>query len=40
MLTNAASAISGIVIKPSHSICRDVQEIPCVQGVMLSGINP
>ena len=40
MPANAASAISGIVINPSHSICREVQEIPSVQGVMLSGIIP
>ena len=37
---NAVKAISGIVINPSHSICLEVQEIPSVQGVMLSGIIP
>ena len=40
MPMNATSAISGIVMKPSHSICLDVHEMPSVHGVMLSGINP
>ena len=39
-LYEAKKESKGIVTNPSHWICTSVQGTPCVQGLMLSGMNP